>query len=115
MSAEIYSIEKKNYYKTANIVAVIGGIISCLLVNIPIALFSSYNTLYCLYRSLYANATESTSGQEVIKLELLFTQCQDTWNFFVIGISVFVGFVVIYLIVIGSLYLSAYFKANRNK
>ncbi len=115
MSAEIYSIEKKNYYKTANIVAVIGGIIACLLVNIPISLFSSYNTLYCLYRSLYANATSTTTGQEVISMQNLFVQCQDTWNFFVIGLVIFISFVVIYLIIIGSLYLSAYFKANRNK
>ena len=115
MSAEIYSIEKKNYYKSANIVAIIGGIICALFVNVPIGLFSSYNTLYCIYRSLYTNATDTTTGQEVISMNLLFTQCQDTWNFFVIALIVFIALVVIYLIVIGSLYLSAYFKANRNK
>lgn len=115
MSAEIYSIEKKNYYKTANIVAVIGGIICALFVNIPIGLYSSYNTLYCLYRSLYANAGDSTSGQEVISMERLFVQCQDSWNFFIIALIILISLVVIYLIVIGSLYLNAYFKANRNK
>ncbi len=115
MSAEIYSIEKKNYYKTANIVAVIGGIICALFVNVPIGLFSSYNTLYCLYRSLYTNADGTTSGQEVISMKQLFIQCQDSWNFFIIALIIFISLVVIYLIVIGSLYLNAYFKANRNK
>ena len=115
MSAEIYSIEKKNYYKSANIVAIIGGIICALFVNIPICLYSSYNTLYCLYRSLYTNADGTTSGQEVISMKQLFIQCQDSWNFFIIALIIFISLVVIYLIVIGSLYLNAYFKANRNK
>ena len=115
MSAEIYSIEKKNYYKAANIVAVIGGIICALFVNIPICLYSSYNTLYGIYKSLYANTDSSTTGQEVISMTSLFRECQNTWNFFVIMLIVFICIVVVYLIVIGSLYLSAYFKANRNK
>lgn len=116
MSAEIYSIEKKDYYKGANIFAMIGGFITTILASLPTSLYSSYNTLYCIYRSLYQNVSEGDTGsQEVISRKILFQQCNDAYNFFMIGLIIFIACLALYIIGLGTLYLVAYFKTNRNK
>ncbi len=116
MGTEIYSIEKKDYYKGANIFALIGGFFTTILASLPTSLYSSYNTLYCIYRSLYQNVSEGETGtQEVISRNILFQQCNDAYNFFMIGLIIFIAVLAIYIIGLGSLYLVAYFKTNRNK
>ncbi len=115
MSTQIYSVEKKNYYKAANIVSIAGGFLVTILSFLPINFYTSYQNLYSLYLSLYSNTNELNGTNEVISRSLLFKQCQNLYSNFQTVLVIFAVFCAIYVILIGTLYLISYIKSSKNK
>ena len=113
--AEILQIEKKNYYKKGHVASIIGGFIVCFFSSLPYCLYSSYNTLYSLYLSFYADSKEEAGAQEVLNRSLLLNQCESTFKFFQLALIIVIVLIAVYVLTISTLYLIGYVQTNRNK